>query len=36
MIELIPDQNGFLRNIFQHATQEWFSQYEKATLDRTI
>jgi hypothetical protein len=36
MIELIPDQKGLFRNIFPQATQEWFRQYEKAMLERTI
>ena len=36
MIELIPDQKGPFRNIFPEATQEWFRQYEKAMLERTI
>ena len=36
MIELIPDQKGPFRNIFPQATQEWFRQYEKAMLERTI
>jgi NAD(P)-dependent dehydrogenase (short-subunit alcohol dehydrogenase family) len=36
MIELIPDQNGPFRNIFPDASQEWFRQYEKAMLERTI
>jgi len=36
MIELIPDQKGPFRNIFPEASQEWFRQYEKATLERTI
>jgi hypothetical protein len=36
MIELIPDQNGPFRNIFPEASHEWFRQYEKAMLERTI
>src|ERR1700727_391705 len=36
MIELIPDQKGPFRNIFPQASQEWFQQYEKAMLERTI
>jgi hypothetical protein len=36
MIELIPNQKGLFRNIFPQATQEWFRQYEKAMLERTI
>jgi NAD(P)-dependent dehydrogenase (short-subunit alcohol dehydrogenase family) len=36
MIELIPDQNGPFRNIFPEASQDWFRQYEKAMLERTI
>ena len=36
MIELIPDQKGPFRNIFPEASQEWFRQYEKAMLERTI
>ena len=36
MIELIPNQRGPFRNIFPEATQEWFQQYEKAMLERTI
>lgn len=36
MIELIPAQKGPFRNIFAEASQEWFRQYEKAMLQRTI
>jgi NAD(P)-dependent dehydrogenase (short-subunit alcohol dehydrogenase family) len=36
MIELIPKQEGPFRNIFPEASQEWFRQYEKAMLERTI
>ena len=36
MIELIPDQKGPFRNIFPEASQQWFKQYEKAMLERTI
>ena len=33
---IIPDQKGPFRNIFPQASQEWFQQYEKAMLERTI
>ena len=36
MIELIPDRKGPFRNIFPEASQDWFRQYEKAMLERTI
>jgi NAD(P)-dependent dehydrogenase (short-subunit alcohol dehydrogenase family) len=36
MIELIPAKEGLFRNIFPAATQEWFRQYERAMLERTI
>jgi NAD(P)-dependent dehydrogenase (short-subunit alcohol dehydrogenase family) len=36
MIALVPDQKGPFRNIFPEASHEWFRQYEKAMLDRTI
>jgi NAD(P)-dependent dehydrogenase (short-subunit alcohol dehydrogenase family) len=36
MIELIPNEKGPFRNIFPEASEEWFRQYEKAMLERTI
>jgi short-subunit dehydrogenase len=36
MIELIPAEEGPFRNIFPAATHEWFRQYERAMLERTI
>ena len=31
-----PRRKGPFRNIFPQASQEWFQQYEKAMLERTI
>ena len=36
MIELIPAEEGPFRNIFPAGTQEWFRQYERAMLERSI
>jgi NAD(P)-dependent dehydrogenase (short-subunit alcohol dehydrogenase family) len=36
MIELVPAQDGPFRNIFPEASHEWFRQYEKAMVERTI
>jgi NAD(P)-dependent dehydrogenase (short-subunit alcohol dehydrogenase family) len=36
MIELIPQQKGPFRNIFPEASQDWFREYERAMLERTI
>src|SRR3984885_15146757 len=36
MVELIPAREGPFRNIFPAATHEWFRQYERAMLERTI
>jgi short-subunit dehydrogenase len=36
MIELIPQQKGPFRNIFPKASLDWFQQYERAMLEKTI